>query len=446
VERGHLSEATGTGHDVPVASAGDAAGGDDVTHQSDAHPPDPAAGRRRLRARIVPTAEGHGVTTLELFFDLVFVFAITQVTAFMADDLGWRGVLRGLVMLALLWFVWCSYAWLGNQAHADEGVVRAAMIAAMAAMFLVALAIPEAWQDEGGGISAPVVLAGALALVRLLHLSVYAVAALGDADLRRQLLRTAIPVSVAVILLVVGAVNGGPVQTVLWALALVIDYSGVYASGNGWRLPSPVHFAERHGLIVIIALGESIIAVGVGVLDLPLTVPIGGAALLGLAVSVALWWLYFDVVAPVAERELSRREGVERVKLARDSYTYLHFPMVAGVIYLALGLKKVAEYVGDTAHHSLTDPLPATALWAMYGGVAAYLIAHLAFRLRNVGSINRPRAVVALVVLVAPLAAGNLPALAALGLLAGILVALITVEVVRYAEARAAVRAETQQH
>ena len=417
-----------------------------MTHRTDAHEPDRAAGRRRFRARIVPTQEGHGVTTLELFFDLVFVFAITQVTALMAEDLGWRGVLRGLVLLALLWFVWCSYAWLGNQAHADEGIVRAAVIAAMAAMFLAALAIPEAWQDEGGGIRAPVVLAGAIALVRLLHLSVYAVAALGDADLRRQLLRTAIPVSVAVTLLVVGALIGGATQTVLWALALLIDYSGVYASGTGWRLPSPEHFAERHGLIIIIALGESIIAVGVGVLDLPLTVPIAAAALLGLALSVALWWLYFDVVAPVAERELRRRDGVERVRLARDSYTYLHFPMVAGVIYLALGLKKVAEYVGDTSHHSLTDPLPATALWAMYGGVAAYLIAHLAFRLRNVGSINRPRAVVALVVLVAPLAVGDLPALAALGVLAGLLVALIAFEVIRYAEARAAVRAETHHH
>jgi low temperature requirement protein LtrA len=417
-----------------------------VTHRTDAHEPDRAAGRRRFRARIVPTQEGHGVTTLELFFDLVFVFAITQVTALMAEDLGWRGVLRGLVLLALLWFVWCSYAWLGNQAHADEGIVRPTVIAAMAAMFLAALAIPEAWQDEGGGIRAPVVLAGAIALVRLLHLSVYAVAALGDAELRRQLLRTAIPVSVAVTLLVVGALIGGATQTVLWALALVVDYSGVYASGTGWRLPSPVHFAERHGLIIIIALGESIIAVGVGVLDLPLTVPIAGAALLGLAVSVALWWLYFDVVAPVAERELRRRDGVERVRLARDSYTYLHFPMVAGVIYLALGLKKVAEYVGDTSHHSLTDPLPTTALWAMYGGVAAYLIAHLAFRLRNVGSINRPRAVVALVVLVAPLAVGDLPALAALGVLAGVLVALIAFEVIRYAEARAAVRAETHHH
>src|SRR5918998_676108 len=144
-----------------------------------------ASGARPRRwARVLPTAEGHGVTTLELFFDLVFVFAITQVTAFMADDLGLRGVLRGLVLLALLWFVWCSYAWLGNQAHADEGVLRAAVIAAMAAMFLVALAIPEAWEDEGGGLSAPVVLAAALALVRFLHLGVYAVAALEDAVLR----------------------------------------------------------------------------------------------------------------------------------------------------------------------------------------------------------------------------------------------------------------------
>ena len=141
-----------------------------------------------------------------------------------------------------------------------------------------------------------------------------------------------------------------------------------------------------------------------------------------MAVSVALWWAYFDVVAPVAERVLASAEGIERVRLARDSYTYLHFPMVAGIIYLALGLKKVAEYVGDTEHHPLADPLPTTALWALYGGVALYLLGHLGFRLRNIGSINRPRAVVAVVLLVAPLLVGRLPALAALGVLAGVLV------------------------
>jgi low temperature requirement protein LtrA len=394
----------------------------------------------------VPTEEGHSVTTLELFFDLVFVFAITQVTTFMAVDLGWRSVLRGLVLLSLLWFAWCSYAWLGNQAHADEGIVRGAVIVAMAAMFVVALAIPGGWGGEGGGINAPVLLAAALAVVRLTHLGVYAVAAAGDAALRRQLVRAAVPVCASAALLVAGALAGGPRQTALWALAVVVDYTGIYASGADWRLPAPGHFAERYGLIVIIALGESLIAVGVGAAGFPLTVPTVAAALLGMTVSVALWWAYFDVVAPVAERVLRSRTGIDRVRLARDSYTYLHFPMVAGVIYLALGLKKVAQYVGDTAHHALTDPLPATALWSLYGGVAAYLIGHLAFRMRNVRSLNRPRAVVAVLLLPAPLAVGSLPALAALAVLAGVLVALIAFEVVRYADARAVVRDEAAHH
>jgi low temperature requirement protein LtrA len=145
-------------------------------------------------------------------------------------------------------------------------------------------------------------------------------------------------------------------------------------------------------------------------------------------------------VAPVAEHVLARRSGSDRVRLARDSYSYLHLPMIAGVIYLALGLKKVAEYVADTEHHTLADPLTGTGLWALYAGVAVYLIGHLGFRLRNVGSVNRPRAVVAVLLLIAPLGAQYLPALAALAVLAGVLVAMLAFEVVRYAEARARVR------
>jgi low temperature requirement protein LtrA len=208
------------------------------------------------------TVEGHTVTTLELFFDLVFVFAITQVTALVAADVGPQSMVRGLVLLALLWFSWCSYAWLGNQAHADEGIVRAAMLAAMAGMFVVALAIPHAWSDDG---RTAILLASALAVVRLGHLMVYAVAALGDTALRGQISRTAVPVTIAVVLLVLGAVLGGSAQTALWALALVIDYGGIYTSATTGALPSAHHFAMAHGLIVIIALGESIVAIGVGV-------------------------------------------------------------------------------------------------------------------------------------------------------------------------------------
>jgi low temperature requirement protein LtrA len=386
------------------------------------------------------TTAAHRVTTIELFFDLVFVFAITQVTALMADDLGWRGAFRGLVVLALLWWAWCSYAWLGNQAQADEGVVRAAMILAMAIMFLVALCIPEAWNDRAGGLNASLVLASGVAAVRFTHLAVFAVVGAGDAALRRQLRRTALPVGAAGVLLVAGAWVGGTTQTVLWALALVVDYVGVYVAGTDWHLPAPAHFAERHGLIIIIALGESLIAVGVGMAGNPMTVALLAGALLGVAVSVSLWWSYFDVVGPVAERVLRSKEGAERVRLGRDSYTYLHFPMVAGIIYLAVGLKKVAEYVADTSHHGLSDPLPAGAVWPMFGGVAVYLLAHLAFRLRNVGTINVPRAVTAALLLLLPLVAVDLPALGALALLAGVVVGLTVVEAVVYREARDRVR------
>jgi len=396
----------------------------------------------RLRAPVRLTSEGHRVTTLELLFDLVFVFAITQITSFMAGDLSGRGMLRGLVLLALLWWSWCSYAWLGNQAKADEGALRVSLVTAMAGLFVVGLAIPEAWQDAAGGLAAPIVLAVALSVVRLVHLAVYFVAAAGDPGLRRQLVRTAVPVTAAAGVLVVGACVGGRAQTALWVLALAIDYVGVYAAGTeGWRLHSAAHFAERHGLIIIIALGESIVSLGVGVAALPLTVAIMVTALLGLAVTVALWWTYFDVVALVAERVLARRQGIERARLARDSYTYLHFPMVAGIIFLALGLKKVMISVADSGHHSLADPLPALALWALYGGVAAYLLGHLAFRLRNVGSVNWQRLIVAVALLVGAAPATHLPALAALAVLAAVLVALISYEAVHFREARRRIRA-----
>ena len=186
----------------------------------------PPTTARPARVRFLPTRENHAVTTLELFFDLVFVFAITQVTAFMADDVGPRGLLRGLVLFALLWWCWCSYAWLGNQARADAGVVRAAMLIAMAALFLAALAIPEAWNDMGGGLSAPVVLAACIGLVRMVHLAVYWLAAGGDARPRRQLAPTAGPGGTASVLPAAGAGLGGGGPTPLLGLAPLNHYLG----------------------------------------------------------------------------------------------------------------------------------------------------------------------------------------------------------------------------
>jgi low temperature requirement protein LtrA len=398
---------------------------------------------RALQRHVHATDDSHRVTSLELFFDLVFVYGLTQVTALMAaGDQTWHKALEGLLVLALLWFAWSSYAWLGNQAKADEGVLRLALVVAMICVFLVALAIPNAFDEQQRSLDAGLLLALSLIVARAVHLGVYLIAAGDDRGLRRQLFLTAVPVGGWAVLLVAGAEVDGNLRLGLWALALAVDYVGIFVSSRagGWRLNAAGHFAERHGLIIIIAIGESIVAIGVGATALPLTWPVLVAVLLGLTVSVTLWWSYFDVVAPVAERVLTRAEGQDRATLARDSYTYLHFPMVVGIVYLAFGMKKVVNYVADTGHHDLGDSLATVPLVALYGGVVLYLVAHICFRLRNVHSLNRQRLGLAVLLVALLPVVAHIPALAALGVLAGLMVALIGYEVTKFAEARVAMR------
>jgi low temperature requirement protein LtrA len=398
---------------------------------------------RNLQRHVHATDDSHRVTSLELFFDLVFVYGLTQVTALMAaGEPTWHKALEGLLMLALLWFAWSSYAWLGNQAKADEGVLRLALVVAMVCVFLAALAIPNAFQETGGSLDAGLLLVLSIIALRFVHLTVYLIAAGDDRGLRRQLLVTAIPVAGWAVLLVVGAEIDDGKRLAVWALALAVDYVGIFVSARagGWRLNAAAHFAERHGLIVIIAIGESIVSIGVGAAAFPLTRPVLVAVLLGLAISVTLWWSYFDVVAPVAERVLTRARGEERAGLARDSYTYLHFPMVVGIVYTALGMKKVVNYVADTTHHDLSDPLATVPLVALYGGVALYLFAHICFRLRNVHSLNRQRLGLAVLLVALLPVVAHVPALTALAVLTGLMVALIGYEVTKFAEARESMR------
>jgi low temperature requirement protein LtrA len=242
-------------------------------------------------------------------------------------------------------------------------------------------------------------------------------------------------------LLLLAADTSGDAQILLWAAAVVADYGGTLVIGaRGWRVNSASHFAERHGLIIIIALGESIVAIGVGVTALPISWPIIVAATLGLAVAASLWWVYFDTSALLGEHALARARGEHRVAMARSAFTYLHLPMIGGIVLLALGLKKVLEYVGDTAHHDLSDPLKGVALWAMYGGAALYLLAMVAFALRCYRNLKVFRLVAAAVILALVPLAATLPALATLGMLAVVLIGLNVAEMIIFADDRKALR------
>ena len=366
------------------------------------------------------------VTPLELFFDLVFVFALTQVTGFVSSDPTWTRLVEGIAILAALWWAWESYAWLQNTAASDEGAMRVVLLSAMGAMLIASLAVPRAFGDDG------LIFGIAYFAVLALHIGAYVIVSRGDPVLRAVVLRLASTVIPAASLLVVaGALDGTP-RALCWVAALAIDYGGLVARGvEGWRV-QPGHFAERHGLIVIIALGESIVSLGVGAGGLDLTAGVIAGALLGVAVAAAMWWAYFDVVAIVAERRLRRADPADRVLIARDSYTYLHLPMIAGVIVFAIGVKKTLAGVDDHLH-----AVPAVALC---GGVALYLLALSAFKRRNVGSFNVPRLVAAsLLAALAPLTI-SLPALLSLALVALVACVLIAFEVFHYAEARDRIR------
>jgi low temperature requirement protein LtrA len=362
------------------------------------------------------------VTPLELFFDLVFVLAITQCTALMAANPTWAGLGKGLLVLALLWWAWVGYAWLTSVVDPEEGVVRFAIFAAMAALLVVALCVPQAFGGEG------LLFAGAYGAVRSAQIGLFTVASRDEPELRRSVIGLAVGTALGVGLLVAGALAGGAAQVVLWALALLLDMAGPFLFGSeGWKLV-PGHFAERHGLIVLIALGESIVAIGVGA-GSGVDAGIVAAAVLGTAVAAELWWLYFDIVALVAARRLSNAtEGRERNEIARDSFSYLHFPMVAGIVLLALGLKKTLAHVDD--------PLKLVPAVALLGGPAVYLLAHVAFRWRNVHRFSPQRLLCAIVLLALIPAAVELPALATLGIAGALLAALIVYESVHFAELR----------
>jgi low temperature requirement protein LtrA len=374
--------------------------------------------------------QGEQVTPLELFFDLVFVLALTQCTTLVSHSPTLEGMLKGLLALGVLWWSWVGYAWLTSVVDPEEGTVRLAMFAAMAAFLVAALCVPGAFSSEA------LLFACAYAAVRTAHILLFMLASREDVALRRSVVGLAMSTAIGSGLLIAAALVSEPLLLVLWGVALLLDMGGPYLFGaEGWKL-MPAHFAERHGLIVIIALGESIVAIGVRS-QLPIGAGVVAGAVLGIVVTASLWWVYFDVTAIVARRRLAEaHEGRERNEIARDSYSYLHFPMVAGIALVAVGFKRTLIDVGA--------PLKAVPAAALLGGAAVYLLAHVAFRLRNVHTLSMRRLVCAGILLALVPAGAALPALLTLGLLAVVLAGLIAYEAIRYAGARERIRHQPQ--
>jgi low temperature requirement protein LtrA len=360
---------------------------------------------------------------LELFFDLVFVFAITQVTLLLLSNTSVAGFARAALVLALVWWAWSGFTWMTNAIDIENQVTKLLFLAGMAGALFVALAVPGAYGDEGAW------FAIAYVFVRVLNIALYGWGLRARPAELAALMRLVPFFLVAPALVLAGGlVDSLPLRSALWALSIVVDLVGVLTAGreNDWRV-SPAHFAERYALIVIIALGESIVAIGTSVADLPRDAMFAVSVAVAFAGVAALWFAYFGFVSGAVERALQKATPSRRGPLARDVFTIFHYPIVLGIVLFAVGAKKVLAHPED----ALSRPGRA----ALGFGVAFFLAGFVLARYRIVRTVGRERAAAAALTLVAVVALRSIPAVALLAAVTAIVVAAVVVERLRYARA-----------
>jgi low temperature requirement protein LtrA len=365
-------------------------------------------------------------TPVELLWDLVFVFAITQVTTLLwrdltRGDLTWGGFGRAMLVLALVWWAWSAYVWAANAQTGASAALRACLLVSAISIFITGLSVPHAFGSEA------TLFAVTYAVVRFLHLALYADASRKGNAKWSAIAGFAFTVTVGMALLIAGSLAGGTAQIILWVAAAAIDYAGpawlTRERLRGLQRVAVAHFAERYSLFVIICLGESIVAIGVGALgnnaDRELTGELVLAVALGLLITVAMWWTYFEGLAEAAAERLRRHD--DPVLAAADAYSYLHLVIVAGIITFAVGIKVLTR-------DSVSAPLAGPARLTLCGGVALYLAGNVAFSLRLLGAVEYEKLAVAAALLVLYAVGGGLPAWVLAASVAALLIGLCASE------------------
>jgi low temperature requirement protein LtrA len=332
----------------------------------------------------------HRTTPVELLWDLVFVFAVTEVSSLMSHDLTWGWFARSMLVLALVWWAWSAFVWAANAQNATSGTVRACLLISTAVIFITGLSVPGAFGSDG------TVFAVSYAIVRFMHLALYADASRQGNASWSAIAGFAVTVVIGMALLIVGSFFHGGTRVVLWAAAVAIDYAGpawlTRERLRGLQHVAVAHFAERYGLFVIICLGESIVAIGLGAAagHPHLGAQLITAVTLALLITIGMWWTYFDRYAATAEERL--REHDDPVLAAADGYSYLHLLIVAGIITFAVGARVLVRHFGVS--------IPDAPRLALCGGVALYLVGHVGFRWRLSGEVEREKLALAAALLV----------------------------------------------
>lgn len=363
---------------------------------------------------MVESEDAIRVTTLELFFDLVFVFTITQLTTLLLADPSPRGVFSAILLLGVTWWMYGGYAWLTNAVPPNTTVRRLLLMCGMAGFLVMALAMPKTFGGHAG-----LTFGLGYLFVTVVHAALFTKTSARSAV--RAILRLA-PLNLAsACLVLLAGILGGTTEIVLWSAAFALQVISPYLSGQGGFVVKTAHFVERHGLVVIIAFGESVVAVGIGAAGLRVDGALVGVAVLGLALTGCLWWLYFGGDDERrAERALADTPPERRPRVALWTYGYAHLALLFGVVMLAAGVKKVIGHAFDR--------VPASAAWYLAGGLALFLLAHTAFRVVLGIGRNAPRGLAALAVLATVPLGQSVAAVAQLAALVVVLLSTIAVD------------------
>jgi low temperature requirement protein LtrA len=361
-------------------------------------------------------SEERRTTPVELLWDLVFVFAVTQVAALLSSDPTWTRFGESMLVLALIWWAWSAFVWAANAETPDSQTLRVVLLVAGLFIFVTGLAVPGAFGSEA------TLFAVTYAVVRLLHLALYAHASREGNASWTAIAGFATTVLIGMALLIAGSFFAGPARTALWTAAVAIDYAGpawlTRERLRGLQEVAVAHFAERYSLFIIICLGESVVTIGAGASRERLDAAEVAAVTLALLATFGLWWTYFDRFAAIAEARL--REHDDPVLAAADSYSYLHLLLVAGIIIFAAGVKFVVR--------DASAPLATAPRLLVCGGVALYIIGLVAFVMRMVRAVGWEKLAVAAAAMVLFAVSAGLDAWVLVGAVAALLIALCVAE------------------
>ncbi|KXK58715.1 low temperature requirement protein A [Micromonospora rosaria] len=401
----------------------------------------------------VPIAPGARVDRFEVFFDLVFVFSFFVIVRATAAEINGSTILRSLLVLAVLWWCWVIHSVVATRVRLGEGFVPVVMVVGMAALFAFALAVPQAISAHGEGLAGPVTVAVSYLVVRLVHFWIYWHVSRHEPAENRYLNRLAPELVASTGLLLAAAFapiliadpgTSALVRDGCWVTVVLSQYAtGLLVDTRSGGVTSAEHWTERYDLILMIALGESVLSVGVGtatVFPQAVSWPAVTAAGVGILLAAALWWLHFDVIGPAARIALHAARGRARVSMARDAYAYCFLPMIAGLILFSLGAEELVKWLTEPQPMALGTALPGPGIPLLFGGLVCYLAGDILFQLRTLHTLTWLR--LGTLVLLAALipVALRIPALTALLLATAVCVGLAAIEVVTMSEARTELR------